>query len=167
MKKIIPIVFSTLFILSVSIAQSVTERYGDRIDLLGITFKDHLVLCQILIAIFMAITFLQSGLDKILDRKGNLEFFEAHFSNSPFHGFTHVLLSILTVMETAGGLMLVYGIYYAFAERSTLWILYGFVVLAITLIALFTGQRLTKDYVGAADLVPYFILIILGIMSMY
>ena len=83
MKKIISIVFSTLFIQSVSIAQSVTERYGDRIDLLGITFKDHLVLCQILIAIFMAITFLQSGLDKILDRKGNLEFFEAHFRILP------------------------------------------------------------------------------------
>jgi len=26
---------------------------------------------------------------------------------------------------------------------------------------------LAKDYVGAADLVPYFMLIMLGIMSMY
>ena len=31
---------------------SVAERYGDRIELLGVTFKDPLVLCQILIAIF-------------------------------------------------------------------------------------------------------------------
>ena len=63
--------------------------------------------------------------------------------------------------------MLVYGIYFAFAEKTTLWIFYGFVVLALTLILLFAGQRIAKDYLGAADLVPYFMLIILGIMSMY
>ena len=45
MKKIIPILFSTIFIQSVSVAQSVAERYGDRIELLGVTFKDPLVLC--------------------------------------------------------------------------------------------------------------------------
>ena len=63
--------------------------------------------------------------------------------------------------------MLVYGIYFAFAEKTTLWIFYGFVVLALTLILLFAGQRIAKDYLGAADLVPYFMLIMLGIMSMY
>ncbi len=63
MKKIIPILFSTIFIQSVSVAQSVAERYGDRIELLGVTFKDPLVLCQILIAILLAVTFLQSGID--------------------------------------------------------------------------------------------------------
>ena len=35
------------------------------------------------------------------------------------------------------------------------------------IIVLLTGQRLAKDYVGAADLVPYFMLVMLGIMSMY
>jgi len=63
--------------------------------------------------------------------------------------------------------MLAYGVYYAFAMRSTIWIFYGFVVIGITLIILFAGQRIAKDYLGAADLVPYFILIMLGIMSMY
>ena len=63
--------------------------------------------------------------------------------------------------------MLVYGIYFSFAEKTTLWIFYGLVYLAITMIFLLLGQRIAKDYVGAADLVPYFILIILGIMSMY
>lgn len=158
---------ATLLMPTLSIAQSVAERYGDRIELLGIKFKDPLVLCQILIAIFLVITFLQSGIDKILDRKGNEDFFKAHFENSFFKNFTGILLTILTVMELIGGFMLVYGIYYAFAERTTLWIFYGFVVLALTLLALFTGQRLAKDYVGAADLVPYFMLIMLGIMSMY
>ena len=110
---------------------------------------------------------MQSGLDKILDRKGNLEFFKAHFSNTILKNFTTLLLSILTILELIGALMLIYGIYFAFAYRTTLWIFYGFVVLALTLTFLFAGQRISKDYLGAADLVPYFILIILGIMSMY
>ena len=63
--------------------------------------------------------------------------------------------------------MLVYGIYFVFVERTTLWIFYGFILVSLTLIALFTGQRLAKDYVGAADLIPYFTLVMLGIMSMY
>jgi len=30
----------------------------------------------------------------------------------------------------------------------------------------FFGQRVSKDYIGAADLVPYFILTMIAIMSM-
>ena len=146
---------------------SVAERYGDRIELLGIPFKDPLVLCQIFIAIFIAIAFIQSGIDKVLDRKGNLEFFKVHFANTFLKNVTPLLLIILTIFELAGGLTLVYGVYFAFVYRTTLWIFYGFVMLALTIILLFAGQRIVKDYLGAADLVPYFILIMLGIMSMY
>ena len=78
-----------------------------------------------------------------------------------------IMLLILTLLEIIGSVMLGYGVYYAFVNRSTLWIFYGFVVIAITIIILFAGQRIAKDYLGAADLVPYFILIMLGIMSMY
>ena len=157
------IAISTNFLLS----QTVSERYGDRIELLGVPFKDPLVLCQILIAIFILIVFIQSGLDKIFDRKGNLEYFQAHFKDSIFKKIYPSLLTIITLFELIGGGMLVYGIYFSFTERTTLWIFYGFVHLAITLIFLFLGQRIAKDYLGAADLVPYFILIILGILSMY
>ena len=157
------IAISTNFLLS----QTVAERYGDRIELLGVPFKDPLVLCQILIAIFTLIVFIQSGLDKIFDRKGNLEYFQVHFKDSIFKNIYPSLLTIITLFELVGGGMLVYGIYFSFTERTTLWIFYGFVHLAITLIFLFLGQRIAKDYLGAADLVPYFILIILGIMSMY
>ena len=147
--------------------QSVEEKYGDRIELLGIPFKDPLVLCQILIAIFLCIVFIQSGMDKIIDRRGNLNYFKSHFSDTFLKTIIGSLLSILTALELIGGLMLIYGIYYAFIYRTTLWIFYGFVVLSITIILLLFGQRIAKDYIGAADLVPYFILIILGIMSMY
>ena len=80
---------------------------------------------------------------------------------------TSFLLTILTIFELVGGFTLIYGIYFAFVYRTTLWIFYGFVMIALTIIFLFAGQRIVKDYLGAADLVPYFILIMLGIMSMY
>ena len=161
--------FYYFFILSPSfiIANNVAELYGDRIELLGITFKDPLVLCQIFIAIFLIIVFLQSSIDKIIDRKGNLDFFKVHFAKTMINNFSQYLLTIITIFELTGSLTLIYGVYYAFAEKTTLWIFYGFVILSVTLLFLLLGQRLAKDYTGAADLVPYFVLIMLGIMSMY
>ena len=167
MKKAIHLLYIAPLLFTYMPAQSVLDKYGDRIELLGIPFRGPMELCQILIAIFLFTAFFQSGIDKILDKKGNLEFLKMHFSNSPLIQIIPFMLLILTFLEIIGSLMLGYGVYYAFVYRSTLWIFYGFVLLAITIIILFAGQRIAKDYLGAADLVPYFILIMLGIMSMY
>ena len=167
MKNIIRHFYIFPLLLTILPAQSVLDKYGDRIELLGIPFRGPMELCQILIAIFLFIAFFQSGLDKVTDRKGNLDFLKAHFSDTPLIKIIPIMLLILTFLEIIGSLMLGYGVYYAFTNRSTLWIFYGFVVIAITIIILFAGQRIAKDYLGAADLVPYFILIMLGIMSMY
>ena len=167
MKNIIRQFYISPLLFTILPAQSILDKYGDRIELLGIPFKGPMELCQIFIAIFLFIAFFQSGLDKVVDRKGNLDFLKAHFSDSPIVKIIPIMLSILTFLEIIGSLMLGYGVYYAFVNRSTLWIFYGFVVIAITIIILFAGQRIAKDYLGAADLVPYFILIMLGIMSMY
>jgi hypothetical protein len=40
---------------------------------------------------------------------------------------------------------------------------YGAVISAVAIIALFFGQRMTKDYAGAAVLVPYFLLTLIAI----
>ena len=77
------------------------------------------------------------------------------------------MLTIITVFEFGGAATLIFGIYYAFTAKTPLWIFSGFVILAVTILFLLFGQRLAKDYVAAADLVPYFMLIMLGIMSMY
>ena len=147
--------------------QSILDKYGPRIELLGLKFNGPYELCQILIAIFISIAFMQSGSDKILDRKGNLEFFKVHFANSFLKSLTPLLLTILTIFELVGAVILIYGVIYALVTLETLIIFYGLVLSALNLIFLFAGQRIVKDYLGAADLVPYFILIMLGIMSMY
>jgi len=40
---------------------------------------------------------------------------------------------------------------------------YGAVISAVAVIALFFGQRMAKDYAGAAVLVPYFLLTLVAI----
>jgi hypothetical protein len=43
-------------------------------------------------------------------------------------------------------------------SRDSTFASYGAIVSAITIVALFFGQRMAKDYAGAAVLVPYFLL---------
>ena len=146
---------------------SVEERYGDRIKLLGVSVKDPLVLCQMFIAVFFIIVFAQSGLDKIFCRKENLDFFKEHFKRTFLKNYTSISLTILTFLETLCGVVLIYGLYFALFEKTTLWIFYGLLLCVLNLIVLLFGQRLSKDYEGSVDIGVYFMLAILGIMSMY
>ena len=62
-------------------------------------------LLQILVSIFLAILFLQSGIDKVADRRGNLEFLRGHFAKSPLAGMVPFLVTIVSILEiVAGGL---------------------------------------------------------------
>ena len=44
-----------------------------------------LYLLQLFVSLFLAILFLQSGFDKIVDRQGNLEWLKGHFAKSVGH----------------------------------------------------------------------------------
>jgi hypothetical protein len=41
---------------------------------------------------------------------------------------------------------------------------YGVVLAGLALLALFFGQRMAKEYPGAASLVPYFLVVIAGVI---
>ena len=85
MKHPLKIVFILYFVsLSIVLSQNINDstkttgfdyveiKYPEgRIELFGVKFKDPLVLCQILIGLIMAITFIQSGFDKIINREEN------------------------------------------------------------------------------------------------
>jgi hypothetical protein len=118
----------------------------------------------IVAALFVAILFIQSGLDKVFDWKGNLEWLTGHFSKTFLSGFVWIMLAKLTVLELATGILSGFGIIYLLATGSTIVIFYAAVLGAFTVIGLFFGQRLAKDYPGAAVLVPYFILLLIMIM---
>lgn len=109
-------------------------------------------------AIMLGILFIQSGLDKVFDWKGNLGWLTGHFSKTFLGGFVPVLLATITVSEMATGFLSAIGIIYFLAAGSLSLIFYASVLGAFSLLALFFGQRIAKDYPGAVSIVPYFIL---------
>ena len=50
-----------------------------------------------------AMLFRRSGIDKIVDRGGNLEWLKGHFAKSPLAGVVPVLLAAITIFEVAAG----------------------------------------------------------------
>ena len=121
---------------------------------------------QSLIGFFLSIALLQSGLDKIIDRKGNLEWLSGHFSNSPLGGLVPLLLNVVTVLEIFAGACTLIGSFVNLVNGNNMLLTAGLLVAALNFLALFFGQRIAKDYEGAAVLVNYFILNVLGLLSL-
>ena len=112
---------------------------------------------EILILLFLIVTFLQSGIDKITDWKGNVSFIKGHFSNSPLKNMVPMLVGTILVLEVLAGILMVFGIYQLATSGAKEIALLGAEISAITLIFLLIGQRLAKDYAGAMTLAVYFI----------
>ncbi|MEP6937445.1 MAG: DoxX family protein [Chthoniobacterales bacterium] len=113
---------------------------------------------QILVSGFLAILFLQSGIDKILDRRGNLDWLKGHFAKSPLAGVVPAMVVAVTILEMAAGALSAIGFVLLLLTRDSTFAFYGAVIAAVSITALFFGQRVAKDYPGAATLVPYFLL---------
>jgi hypothetical protein len=120
-------------------------------------------LLQIFVSAFLAILFLQSGIDKIVDRRGNFEWLKGHFAKSPLAGMVPALLVCITILEVAAGALSAIGCLLVILLQNSTIAFYGAVISAVAIIALFFGQRLAKDYAGAAVLVPYFLLTLVAI----
>ena len=120
-------------------------------------------LLQILVSAFLAILFLQSGIDKIVDRRGNLEWLKGHFAKSTLAGMVPLMVTAITILEIAAGTLSAVGCALIILSRDSWVAFYGAIVAAISILALFFGQRIAKDYAGAAILVPYFLLTLVAI----
>jgi uncharacterized membrane protein YphA (DoxX/SURF4 family) len=118
---------------------------------------------QILASAFLAILFLQSGLDKIFDRKGNLDWLTGHFAKSRLAGMVPLLLVAITILETAAGALSAIGCVLLIFRHDATIAFYGALISAMAILALFFGQRMAKEYPGAAVLVPYFLLTLVAI----
>jgi hypothetical protein len=115
-------------------------------------------LLQIFSSAFLAILFLQSGIDKVADRRGNLEWLTGHFAKSPLAGMVPLLVTAITILEIAAGGCSAVGCVLIILKHNSTLAFYGAALAAISIIALFFGQRMAKEYAGAAILVPYFLL---------
>ena len=122
-----------------------------------------LFLLQLLVSAFLAILFLQSGIDKIVDRQGNLQWLSGHFAKSPLAGMVPLIFTVLTIIEVSAGALSGIGLIALLCARNSTIAFYGAIVSAIAVLCLFFGQRMAKEYAGAAVLVPYFLLVLVAI----
>jgi hypothetical protein len=127
------------------------------------TFTGAVYLMQIFGSAFLAVLFLQSGIDKVVDYRSNLEWLKGHFAKSPLGGVVPILLMGLTILEVTAGALSAIGCIILIVSQESTVAFYGAVVSAVALIALFFGQRMAKEYAGAAVLVPYFLLTLVAI----
>jgi diacylglycerol kinase len=129
----------------------------------AVRLSEATYLMQILASAFLAILFLQSGIDKILDRRGNSEWLKGHFAKSPLAAMVPALLISITILEIAAGALSAVGCALIIVLKNPTIAFYGATVSAAAIMALFFGQRIAKDYAGAAVLVPYFLLTLVAI----
>jgi diacylglycerol kinase len=118
---------------------------------------------QVLVSAFLAVLFLQSGIDKVVDRRGNREYLNQHFARSPLAGTVGPMFVVITILEVSAGALSGVGCALLLLTHDSTVAYLGAVIGGINIIALFFGQRVAKDYAGAAALIPYFLLALTAI----
>ena len=122
---------------------------------------------EILILLLLAITFLQSSLDKIFDWNGNVSWLKEHFSKTFFKNHVPLALFKILVVELLAGVLCLLGIVTLIANDDNTFGFYGAVAACIALLMLLFGQRVARDYDGARTVVIYFVPAILGVFLLH
>jgi uncharacterized membrane protein YphA (DoxX/SURF4 family) len=112
---------------------------------------------SILILVFLAITFLQSGYDKLFYWKDNVEWLKGHFAKTQLKNHVPLALLHVLILELISTVLCVVGAIELLLNSGRVFGYYGAVFSCITLLMLLVGQRLAKDYDGARTIVIYFI----------
>ncbi|GJM34365.1 MAG: hypothetical protein DHS20C18_33660 [Saprospiraceae bacterium] len=121
------------------------------------------MILQLLASLFIGILFTQSGIDKVINWKGEKDFYTEHFSKSILNGTVPLLMPMITISELSAGFLSIAGVIgLLFFGNPDLGIL-GMLMACLSIIQLFFGQRVAKDYAGAASLVPYFLVCLVGL----
>ncbi|MRX64327.1 DoxX family membrane protein [Maribacter luteus] len=112
---------------------------------------------ELLLLFFLIITFIQSGLDKLMDWNGNLSWLKGHFEKTPLKNTVPLLLGIILFLEILAGIFCCIGVFQIINSRDSSFALYGAILSCIVLLMLLFGQRIAKDYEGAKTIAVYFI----------
>ena len=133
----------------------------------GLVFFDYnftyLNIIAAIISLFVGIIMTQSGLDKIFNWESELEFMTEKFSKTILANFSTIGLIQVTILETLSSLLSLLGSVMTLFYGDESYAIVGLLLAAGSFCILMAGQRISKDYEGAAVLVPYFILTIFGL----
>ncbi|WP_430614682.1 DoxX family protein [Flavobacterium sp. JP2137] len=124
---------------------------------------DSTMIFGMLIMGYFVVVFVQSGLDKILDWKGNLLWLTPHFKDTIFEKQVPTALGIITFLELFTGLISLIGLLDLIVFSSIIFAFLASVLASITFLFLLFGQRLAKDYEGAKTIVIYMIPALLAV----
>jgi len=119
-----------------------------------------LFILKLLVTLYSAALFLQSGFDKAFDYSGNRAFINGMFQKTILKPLVPMLMPTITVLEVAAGLFSLAGAGAMLLSGQEQIAIIGLLLGAISILSLFFGQRLAKDYGGAGAITPYFIFFI-------
>ncbi|MGS2738859.1 DoxX family protein [Sinomicrobium sp. M5D2P17] len=118
---------------------------------------------EILILLLLIITFLQSGIDKITDWKGNISWLREHFAKTFLENLIPFSVAMILVLEIIAGILCIWGVVSILTDNDKTYGFYGAALCCFTLLLLLFGQRVAKDYDGARGIVIYLIPAISGV----
>lgn len=111
----------------------------------------------IITLLFLAITFIQSGYDKVVDWKGNVGWLTGHFAQTPIKNMVPQALFLILVLEILAGAFSVIGVIEIFVNGGNEFAYWAGILSCVALLFLLLGQRMAKDYDGARTIAIYFI----------
>ncbi len=123
----------------------------------------HSYITEILILGFIMVTFFQSGIDKLVDWKGNTGWLKEHFSKTFLGGVVPLMVATIMLMEITTGILALLGVIGLLFYGNPFFALFACSLACVTLIFLLFGQRIAKDYAGAFTLTGYFIISLFGV----
>lgn len=111
--------------------------------------------------VFLLLTFGYSAFEKGVDFKGQTHWLKAHFSHQFSTRFVQIALTILIILDLLVSALSILGIVQLWCCNNWYFGMIASVWAGVTILCLLLGQRVAKDYQGAANLTVYFGVILL------
>ena len=118
---------------------------------------------ELLILLFILLTFAFSALEKMLDVKGQVVWLKEHMKGTYLVPIIPLLLGVLIVLDIVVSILSILAVYYLLQFQEKTMGLYSCILAAITLLLLLFGQRMAKDFQGAFTIVGYFMVVLFGV----
>ena len=121
------------------------------------------IYAPVLVLLFLAITYIQSGYDKAFHWNDNVTWLKSHFQNSILKNNVPAAMGILLAFELLSGILCLVGCCQLFINGERTFGFYGAAFSSVTFLMLLFGQRIGKDYDGARTIAIYFIPAVLAV----
>lgn len=117
--------------------------------------------------VFLWITFTFSIVEKLMDWKGSVAFYQQHFKGTFVASIIPISLVLVVLLELISVLFMSVGLYQLIMLDLNETLFFGLVLVAFTLLVLLIGQRIAKDYPGAMSLGVYLVVTLIGLIFIH